>query len=250
MSYDPLDRLKQTIKVRVPGTTDAMIDLEIVNTIDAFFHRTNAWRWSTTFNFVEGETQYDITPPENAALVRVMSMIWQDRPVLPIATASDDPTGRSGRGRITEDRHFADQNASIYQPDRVVTQGAGDDQKLRYAIFFPQYIEMSLAPDDSYIEHPVFAQLALTINVATCCEDCSLIDLPDWMYQHFHEAWLHGVQSSLMSQISKPYTNPVMSEYHGRKFRQAMAFAKQEADRGLTYDVQRWRFPRGGFITS
>jgi hypothetical protein len=241
---DPLDRLKQTLKVRVPGTTDAMIDLEVVNTIDAFFHRTNAWRWRTAFDYREGELGYDINPPENSALVRVMSMVSGGQPVLPYQSSTDATSGRSGSGRLVEDRHGPD--TSIYEPDRVI-KNAGTDGTLRYAIFFPQYISISIPSDDTTVRYPIEAELALSINAETCCEDCSLIDLPSWMYQHFHEAWLHGVQSSLMSQISKPYSNPVMAEYHGRKFRMHCGYAKQEADRGLLFDVQRWRYPRAGW---
>jgi len=238
---DPLDRLRQTLKVRVPGTTDGMIDLEIVNTIDAFYHRTNAWRWKTTFDYTEEGGTYDfVNPPENSKLVRIMSMVSGGQPVLADETTAG-ASGRTGSGKLVEDRH--ETVNAIYEPDRVITQGAS----LRYAIFYPQYMTLTIPPESTAVRYPIVAELALTINAEACCEDCGAIDVPDWHYQHFHEAWLHGVQSSLMSQISKPYSNPVMAEYHGRKFRMAQAFHKQEADRGLLHDVQRWRYPRGGW---
>lgn len=247
---EPMDRLKTTIRVRCPGTTDGMIDLEVVNTVDSFFRRTNAWRWAVSFDLQEGETDYGIAPPENSVLVRVMRMVIAGQPVLPVTDSSGAAGSQLGRGRITEDRHYDPTVGSIYEPDRVINQAqAGPTPLLRYAIFFPQYLSITLPPDSEMAKYPMDGEIALTINPGHCCDDCSLIDLPEWMYDHFFEAWLHGVQASLMSQISKPYSNAVMAEYHGRKFRMLCGFHKQEADRGRFYDTPRWRYPRqGGWI--
>jgi hypothetical protein len=248
-NWHPLDRLKQTLIARIPGTTEGMLDLEIINVVDQFYRRTNAWRWYTEFDLEEGETNYDfIAPPENATLVRVMWIRQRDTSYLPAETVddSDTATGVTGRGRITADRSTAAQEV-IYEPDRTVGTGAA----LRYAIFFPQYISVTLPVTQQALQYPIQTELALTVNVEHCCVDgCTSIEVPDWHYSHFFEAWLYGVQASMMSQIAKPYTNMDMAKVYTRSFRERVSFHKQESNRGRVYDRPMWRYPRGGFITT
>lgn len=247
---DPTDRLMATLRARIPGATDAMLDLELINVIDEFFRRTNAWRYEDDIDLEENVLSYSITPPENAVMVRVMAMMHGGQPMAPFVGDTTSGTGFSSRQRIVADQMWAIDDpvlpaAAKYAPDQTIEQS----NVLRYAIFYPEFIAVNLPPSKQAAEHPVHAILALTINPAICDCGCGGLDLPEWMWNTFHQAWLDGVQLNMLSQISKPYSNPVMAEYHGRRFRARMAFHKQESERGFIYDRPVWRFPRGGFIT-
>lgn len=247
---DPTDRLMATARSRLPGSTDADLNLELLNVVDEFFRRTNAWRYEDNIALSENVLEYAITPPENALLVRVLNMIHGGQPMAPYLGDTSSGTGFSSRQRLTADGSWPIDDpdlpaAAKYVPDQTIEQS----NVLRYSIFWPEFIAVNLPPSEAATEKPIHAILALTINPSVCSNDCSGLDLPDWMWGTYHEAWLEGLQLRLMSQISKPYTNPVMAEYHGRRFRARMAFHKQEAERGFIYDRPTWRFPRGGFIT-
>jgi len=248
--YHPIDRLMATLRSRLPGAIDPLIDLEIINVIDEFFRRTNAWRWQTVIGFVEGEQRYDLDVPENTQFVRVMKAIrWGSS----VAEAIDDSSGGSstaqGRGRLTADELHPDGDAE-YFPNRTVTQSG----TLRYAIFYPDYLSVNLPPTAQDVQHPITIEMAISIDPLQCVPKddslaCSGLEIPEWMYDTFFRAWVDGVQASMMSQISKPYSNPEAAKYHGRRFRNQMAYHKQEADRGFVYERRSWRFPSGGFIT-
>jgi len=245
---DPLDRLLSSLRTRVPGVTDAMLHQETANVVDEFFRRTNAWRYHAVFDLTEGEERYDLDPPENSVMVRVIRMESAGQPVRPYDADGEGGAGRGARGIIPADE-FHDEvspGTAVYYPDRTVIRDQGAGPVLRYAIYYPTYVTISL-PSAEAAKHPMDMVLALSINLNASC-DLFDFELPEWMYTAFFRDWLDGTQATLMSQISKPYSNPVMAEYHGRRFRSHMAFHKQEADRGFIYNAPRWRYPRGGFI--
>jgi hypothetical protein len=246
---DPTDRLMSTLRVRLPGATDAALDLELINVLDRFFRRTNAWRHEDDIKLIENVTDYSITPPENSVMVRVMQIFHGQQPVSPYYADTSSGTGFSSRQRIVADQMWSMDDPTLpaaakFDPDQVIEQS----NVIRYAIFYPEYIAVNL-PSEEAVEKPVHVIMSLSINPSVCENGCGGLDLPEWMWHMYHDAWAHGVQAEMMSQISKPYTNPVMAEYHGRIFRNKMAFHKQEADRGFIHDRPTWRFPRGGWIT-
>lgn len=241
---EPLDRLMNTLRMRVPGSTDAGLQLELFNTIDEFFRRTNAWRWLTDVAMTQGQLTYPIFPPAGTALVRMLYVQQNGRPIAPMTDTSSGPVV-SQRGRFPGDHLFPDGDAA-WDPDRTVTEGA----ILRYAIYFPTYVTLDIPPSADAVQYPLQMALALTLAMSCLEEDCGDWGLEPWMYERFFEDWLDGAQGRMMSQIAKPYTNVVAAGYHLKRFRNAMAFAKQEARRGFTYGTPSWRYPRGGFMSS
>lgn len=239
---DPMDRLMTTLRVRLPGVTDAMLEVELFNTIDEFFRRTNAWRYEDDIVLTEGEMEYEIDPPENSVMVRVMRMWHGDIPMEPYDYPDEGGTGMTSRGLITPIQTWADGDA-LFHPDKVISPS----NVLRYSIFFPKYIALDLPPTDQAAKK--LMRVAMSLSLAQGCKDCGGLDFPEWMHAAYFEAWLDGAQLRLMSQIGKPYSNPIYAEYHGRRFRNKMAFHKQEAERGFVYDKPNWRFPVGGFVS-
>jgi hypothetical protein len=240
---EPLDRLLGTLRMRVPGSTDAGLTLELFNTIDEFFRRTNAWRWLTDVNLTQGQLTYPIYPPSGTALVRMLYVAQNGRPIPAAGDAASGPV-ISQRGRFPGDTLFPDGDAA-FDPDRVVNEGA----VMRYAIYFPTYVTIDIPPSADAVQYPLQMALALTLAGSAIECDCGDWGLEEWMFDTFFEDWLDGTQGRMFSQIAKPYSNIAGATYHLKRFRQAMAYRKQEARRGFSYNTPSWRYPQGGFIT-
>jgi hypothetical protein len=63
------------------------------------------------------------------------------------------------------------------------------------------------------------------------------------MWDKFHDYWNDGMMHRMMRQKAKPYSDTQLAMYYGRRFRNAMAFARQEANRGMIFNAPHWRFP-------
>jgi hypothetical protein len=239
MSCEPMDRILQTLKVRVPGSTDAILAVELYNVLDQFFRKTNAWQYKQLVQLAHGVDEYPIFPPSNSNLVRVMSMTQNGRPI-PAAASGQPGQAVTQRGSLLADA-FATDGDPLYHPDKTVSEGA----VLRYAIYWPTYITIDIPASQDATKYPLEVTLALSLASKCLESDCGEWDLDEWMYDRYALDWIEGVQAAMMSQIAKPWTNPNMAMHHGKVFRQRMMFAKQEAMRGFTYNAQRWRFPGG-----
>lgn len=67
---------------------------------------------------------------------------------------------------------------------------------------------------------------------------------PTWILDRYHSGFVDGLVGRLMSQPNKPYTNPNMSVYHLRRWRNVMAGARIDAVRNNTYGAQAWVYPQ------
>ena len=67
---------------------------------------------------------------------------------------------------------------------------------------------------------------------------------PAWIIQKYQNALLEGLLYRMMLQPNKPYSNPQMAEYHGKRFRAGMSAAAHEKLRGHVFRGQNWRFPQ------
>ena len=94
----------------------------------------------------------------------------------------------------------------------------------------------------------VVVEMALSLAKRCMEKDCGDWSLEDWMYERYANDWIEGVQYKMMSMIAKPWSNPAAASFHGKMFALAMSRAKVEGEKGLVFNTQNWRFPRGGFI--
>lgn len=69
--------------------------------------------------------------------------------------------------------------------------------------------------------------------------------LPAWILEKYHLGLLAGVVGTMMTQVSKPYTNPTMAKYHLTKYMNAVSEGKNDARRQNLYGAQNWNFPAG-----
>jgi hypothetical protein len=153
---------------------------------------------------------------------------------------------QSQRGRMTPDALLSDGDPRFFadelQPD------ASTGTPFHYAIYFPQYITIDVIPDAEAVKYPVVIIMSLTLEHGCVACDCGDWALPDWMWEMYFEDFLDGVLGRCFSMPAKPWGNPTMAAYHGKRFRAHMSFRRQEARRGYVNDVAAWRYPVGGFI--
>lgn len=239
-SCAPTDRLLQTLKVAAPGAVDPMIQLQLFNVMDEFFRRTSAWRYVNDITLVEGTQEYDLAVPAGAVVVRAMSVGHNGVPV----PAAGTGVAISSLGVIAPELTFPDGDASFGPDASDLAAGV-----FTYAIYRPDYITVTTPPDEEQRKFPLNVVLALSIARSCLEEDCGDWALEEWMWDMFFQDWLDGTLGRLFAMPSKPWTNRDLMIYHSKRFRNAMAFRKQEANRGFNYaQPARPMFPRGGWI--
>jgi len=239
MTCAPTDRLLQTLRVMIPGAGDDMLNLQIFNTIDVFLRRTNAWKIENDIILNGDELEYDLGVPGDAAIVRVMSAEHRN---IPIANTQSGVV-QSSFGTLVPELTFPDGDA-IFDP---VSMGETAPGIFTWAIYRPNYISFTGVPDEEGRKFPF--KLVISLSLAKHCleVECSEWDVPEWMYDTYFDDWKTGVLSELYGMPAKPWSNPALGMFHGKKFRSQMGFRKQEVARGFAYNVPRWRFPRGGW---
>lgn len=243
MACDAMDRILATLKTRLPGATDDMLALELFNVLDRFFRRSNVWRFQSETTLTEGVTRYDLFPPADTDLVRVMWARQGDNPILPVTTPAH---GYVSRGLIDQDHAGTTDGDPIYDPDRISRPGPSNTY--RYAVYFPTYLEVTFPPDEQSAQTPLTVEMALTLKHRCLEKDCGEWSLDDWMYDRYANDWIDGVQASMMLMVSKPWSNPTMGKYHANMFAKAMSQAKVEGEKGIVFNTQNWTFPNGGFV--
>jgi hypothetical protein len=81
---------------------------------------------------------------------------------------------------------------------------------------------------------------------------------PDWVLPMWGPSILDGVLGRMMGELSKSYSNLPLSNYHLKRFLNAIATARSATLHRNTFGAQNWSFPRqfgrgtqrGGFSTS
>jgi hypothetical protein len=232
----PIERLMQTLRVHVPGATDDLLKLEVFNAIDEFFRRTSAWRYESEIQLSTETQEYDLSLPVDSELVRMLGVTLNGVPVPP---AGAQGTIQSAFGVITPELTFADGDAQ-YDPDATDLAGG----MFTYAIYNPSYISVTSLPDEEQTKQPLKAVMALTIAKGCLEAECESWQLPDWTYAMFFQEWLDGTLGRLYQMPAKPWSEPTKAVYHHKRFRNGMAFRKQEAPKGFVYGSPGWHFPR------
>jgi hypothetical protein len=148
----------------------------------------------------------------------------------------------SGVSTFLPDLTFPDGDAA-YSP--AITDLNESTGIFSYAIYRPSTISVTPGPTADQVQYPLKSILALTI--ARGCLECDCGDwaLPEWMYDTYFEEWLAGTLSGLFLMPAKPWSSPTLAVTHGRRFRDRMAYRKQEALRGFSYAAPGWRYPKG-----
>jgi hypothetical protein len=237
-SCDPLDRMMNSLRIKLTGATDDAIRLALFDVMDEHFRKTNCWRYEIEVPLQVGDRRYPIIAPSETALVRVLDVSYAGRPVAPIVAGA---SSSSQRGRLIADEQFPD-NDAVYWADEQIPSG----NNFRYAIYYPTYVTLDIAPSQDAVEYPIRFILALSLSQGCMECDCDDWSVDEWMYDRYYDDWQNGVLGYMYASHAKPYSNATLALMHLKKFNAAIAFARQEALRGFVFDQPRWRYPRVG----
>lgn len=197
------ERLLDSARVKLPGSSDAMLKSDVFDVMHEFFRVSSAWTENISVPIVADVTTYSMVPSE---------------------------------GQIIRLAGVVDSNG-VPQPALMPTIGT-----------------LTLA-------HPVNTAQTLTatvvLNVVLPVDRKKKPEAPDWLLPVWGPGILDGLLGRMMGQLSKSYSNPVMSLYHLRRFTDAMSAARTAALRRNSFGSQAWAFPqfgrgsqRGGVSTS
>lgn len=240
MSCAESDRIMQTLRVNAPGITDALLTLTLFNTIDEFLRRTNGWQYIQGIELTEDEFSYAVPVPAGTQVVRWLGVNHKDLPLAP--SAAQAGATMSSVGTLLPELTFPDGDADFLPAATDVHPGTG---VFSYSIYRPNYISLGTLPSADDASFPLVVALALTLD-KSCLEcDCGDWEVPDHMWDMYFQDWTDGVLGKLYAMPAKPWSAPTQAIYHNRRFRNHMAFRKQETLRGFVFGLPAWRFPRG-----
>ena len=241
-AYSEMDRLMASLRLRLPGATDAAIALELFNTIDEHLRETNAWVNEQEIAITANTTDYPLSAPAGTELVRVLYVTHNGRPLSPT------PAGAAtlNVGEFPADSVAVDFDGE-FTADVLVSPGG----VTQYSVFYPTYITINVPSEDA-AQYPLMFAAAITLSPSVLESGVADPDtvsewaLDEWLYPRYFQDWLDGTLGKMMSHPTKPYSNPQLSLFHMKKFQKAKAFAAQEARRGFVYNRPVWSFPRFG----
>lgn len=104
-----------------------------------------------------------------------------------------------------------------------------------------------LEQPDTAVLYPIPTETvasALTFYVALTPK-VTVTHLPRIAQTHFYEALRDGVLSRLFAHPSKPYSNPLLADFHGKRFRNSIALYAGQAKKGFA-GAGSWCFPSFG----
>jgi hypothetical protein len=237
-SCSPTDRLMQTLRVHVPGATDDLLQLELFNVIDEFMRRTSAWKMEADIVLQDDTYIYDLALPPDSAVVRAMGATHNGVPV----ASTTSGVVQSSTGTLEPELTFPDGDAN-YAPFATDIEAA--TSIFTWSLFKPNYISVTNPPTGDAQLYPL--RVILALSIARSCLECDCGDwmLEEWMYDMYFQDWLDGTLGRLYMMPAKPWNDKTSALYHGKRFRSALGYRKQEAMRAFNYNIPIWRFPGG-----
>jgi hypothetical protein len=235
----PADRLLQTLRVETPGAADPIIELQLYNVVDEFLRRTNAWTYEQEVALTDGMLEYPLSIPVGSTTVRLLRV---DHNNVPVPSAPTTQAVTTAFARLLPEETFPDGDTEYAPVETDLNAGL-----FTYAIYRPDYITVTGTGDENTRRYPL--KVWSSLSVARSCLECGCGDWPleDWMFDMYFDVWFEGTLAKLMAMKAKPWSDTTLAGYHNRRFRNAMAFRKQEARRGFSYNTPTWKFP-GGWV--
>ncbi len=101
-------------------------------------------------------------------------------------------------------------------------------------------LSLTRLPSATDVAFPLYLNVSLAPKPGSLTPDNWM---PELNWTRYYDVLLDGVLFMMMGQMAKPYTNLVLSRYHGQRFRNGMNKAKTLASVGNAPDARSWRFP-------
>jgi hypothetical protein len=200
-----VELLMNNARIHLSGSSDTGIKTELFNAMSEFLKDSNSWIEHVRLPVTAGTQEYLVTPPGGGQIIRLVEV--RDGNWFPVNAAMPSiPTLTS------------------YQPVQMTTPpvSAGDT---------------TLGGDKPW-------WILLVKNIMLPQTKDQLPIAPSFLLQRYQEAITSGVISRMMLQPQKTYSNIPLAQYHGRKFRDGIQHARQEAWTQNLFGGQRWRFPQ------
>jgi hypothetical protein len=236
MTTTNMARLQDRVRINAPGAGDGMVRMEIFEILKEFFQRTNIWLLELPIFIVPTTNDYMLTTGQNVVVNRLMGL---DRPRSPPPPVGPWPPNyvpmcppQYLSVTQSEEQPYTEAQNPIFRTQRAgALLNAGSKCPI-LRIF-----------QNPYVNETWIATLAL--NTCDPTDPDGFVTPPDWIMEKYLSGMASGVISRLMLQPGKPYSSMPGSQYHGRKFNEAVGLARTEARQMFTYGAQRWTFPTG-----
>lgn len=193
---------------RTPGLVRKVAARELVLTAREFFERSSAWRTMLgPVDLKSVKKRYSLSPVDAYSdVVQVLGVAFNGCPLKKL----------------------------VAQP----AQFRSADQPTHYWLESPDVVRL-------WPTATTTVEDALTFYVALAPKQ-TVSHLPRIAQTHFYEALFDGVLGRVMSHPAKPYTNPILAQYHLKRFRNAIGVYAGQAKQGFSPGAPSWSFPKFG----
>ncbi len=86
-----INRLMDNLRIRLPGSTDDLLRMELFNVLNDWFQDTNIWREEIAVPITAGVTDYELIPSEPSMIMRLVK-VWDNSNQFPIPATLDTIT--------------------------------------------------------------------------------------------------------------------------------------------------------------
>lgn len=122
---------------------------------------------------------------------------------------------------------------------RILGSRNANNSVIEAQLVEPDMFFLSRSPNEDQV-YRVIGVLTVTDPVTRTGEPMA----PDWLIEGYNDVLLDGVLARMMSQAAKPYSSPAIGALHYGMYRNGVATARGQSDRGNVYGSQGWRFPQ------
>ncbi len=193
------------LRIKLPGSSDAGIKLELFGVIKEFLQDSNSWLENIELMVTAGTQSYALVPRKGGQIIR-LGGVW-DGLGLPVHASMPN------FGTLT-----------VHQSIQVTSVAQAESDTSRKATT-PWTVNV--------IKNTSLPTTKDAIPVA-----------PDFVLQVYSTYIMDGVLGKMMSQTSKSYTNVQMGVYHLKRFRDGISIARDAAFNQNLFGGQRWQFPQ------
>jgi hypothetical protein len=206
LSTTEVEHTLNTLRIELPGSSDAGIKVVLWNVIKEFLQDSNAWIENQSLNVTSGVQDYGVTPLDGGQTVRLVGVL--DGFNVPVNATMQNFGTLHVISKI--------QVTSIPgNPGQPIVLSASNP----WTVILVKNIDLPKTRDDL----PICPRFVLQV------------------YSNYIEA---GVMGRMMSQKNKSYSDPQLGKEHLARFKDGVNIARNDAWNQNVFGGQRWRYPQ------
>ena len=204
-----LDLWMETLQSRISGADQPTLELELKNAIREFSTQSGAFlKQLGPYAYKAGESDYNLNPQPDGKVIWVHAVEGNNK--FPLVLVQNETAGRTGM-------FYA------YVPR-------------------PAVVRINPVPtEDSTTDEGFTVWAGMVPNLGS-----RNVQVPDEFQDMWFDHILDGAQFRLYSMHKRPWTNPLSAQYHGRRFRNGMAQARDITRRRFSDAESDFVFPPWG----